>query len=161
MKPNTEYEKFVQELYQELIKNSGINTIEVMHDTKLEGKSGCKHQIDVCWEYEKDGVHNTVIIECKNYKRKISIGKVRDFYGLLSDLTNVYGVMVTKVGYQKGAKIYADHYGINLKELRSPNEKDDSRIGEFTISIGADVSRRLFLLDDNWAKESNIDWALY
>ena len=161
MNPNTEYEKFVQELYQELIKNSGINTIEVMHDTKLEGKSGCKHQIDVCWKYEKDGVHNTVIIECKNYKRKISIGKVRDFYGLLSDLTNVYGIMITKVGYQKGAKIYADHYGINLKELRSPNEKDDCRIGESTISIGADVSRRLFLLYDNWAKESNIDWALY
>ncbi len=76
MNPNTEYEKFVQELYQELIKNSGINTIEGMHDTKLEGKSCGKHQIDVCWKYEKYGVHNTVSIECKNYKRKISIGKV-------------------------------------------------------------------------------------
>jgi hypothetical protein len=32
--------------------------------------------------------------------------------------------MVTKVGYQKGAKEFATHYGINLKELRLPNKEE-------------------------------------
>jgi len=42
----------------------------------------------------------------------VSIGKIRDFYGVLSDLNNVAGIMETKIGYQKGAK----EYGITLKE---------------------------------------------
>ena len=114
MNQNIEYERFTQEVYQELINARGITT-SVKHDVKLIGKSGQKHQIDVYWEYSINGIQHKVAIECKNYKKEIPIGKVRDFYGLLSDLADVSGIMITKVGYQKGAKKYADYYRINLK----------------------------------------------
>lgn len=151
MNPNIEYERFTREIYQGLINVDVIKTIDVQHNVKLIGKSGQEHQIDVYWEYEYAGVKHKVAIECKNYNSTVPIGKVRDFYGVLSDLTNVAGIMVTKVGYQAGVKEYAAHYGINLKELRAPNE-EDGRAGEIELHIKMNIRRRLFLLDDETLK---------
>ncbi len=156
MNQNAEYEKFTQEVYQKLIKADGIHTIDVQHNVKLLGKSGQEHQIDVYWEYEIAGVEHKVAIECKNYNRTVPIGKVRDFYGVLSDLKNVVGIMVTKVGYQEGAKKFAESYGINLKELRTPNE-GECVIGEIGIHSNMNIRRRLFLVDEDWAKANKID----
>lgn len=160
MNQNIQYERFTQKIYQELINAEGIHTINVKHNIKLTGKSGQEHQIDVYWEYEIAGVKQKVAIECKNYSRTVSIGKVRDFYGLLSDLTNVTGIMVTKMGYQSGAKNYAEYYGINLMELRTPNQKD-ARIGEIHISTNITVRRKHFLLDEDWVNISDIDLQSY
>ena len=159
MNPNTEYEKFAQEIYQGLLNEESIKAIQVQHNVKLRGKSGQLHQVDVYWEYELAGVNHKVAIECKNYNKPVSVGKVRDFYGVLSDLNNVNGIMVTKVGYQKGAKEFAAHYGINLKELRLPN-KEESIIGRLELNLNISITRRLFLLDDEWGK-SNINLEGY
>ena len=48
---NIEYEKFAQEVYQELVNADVVKSTEVRHDIKILGKSGQKHQIDVYWEY--------------------------------------------------------------------------------------------------------------
>ncbi|MDR2510877.1 MAG: restriction endonuclease [Bacteroidales bacterium] len=158
MNQNTEYEKFAQEIYQTLIEFQGINTIEIRHNVKLKGKSGQEHQIDVYWEYEIAGVKHKVAIECKNYDKEVSIGKVRDFYGVLSDLNNVNGIMVTKVGYQSGAKTYASAYGINLKELRFPNDKDwEGRIKRIVVNmemVMPNIKQRIPLFDSDWVKEN-------
>lgn len=159
MNPNTEYEKFTQEIFQRLINADGIRS-DVQHNVKLMGRSGQKHQIDVYWEYEYAEVKHKVAIECKNYNKAVSIDKVRDFYGVLSDLNNVAGIMVTKIGYQEGAKKYADTYGINLKELRTPN-RGDGIIGEIEITINIATRKRLFLVDEEWAKANNIDFREY
>lgn len=160
MNHNTEYEKFAQQVYRELSTAEGIKTEVLKHNIRLTGKSGCKHQIDVYWEYEIAGVSYKVAIECKNYTSSVSIGKVRDFYGVLSDLENVAGIMVTKMGYQAGAKKYAAHNGINLKELRTPNESDGF-IGELEININVKSRSRLFLVDDDWAKAHGFDFSNY
>ncbi len=140
MNPNTEYEKFAQEIYQGLVDADVVKTTDVKHNVKLVGKSGQAHQIDVYWEYEIAGVKHKVAIECKNYNKAVPVGKVRDFYGVLSDLNSVAGIMVTTVGYQEGAKEYASHYGVSLKELRVPNW-GEAIIGE--IQINFDISRRI------------------
>lgn len=159
MNQNTEYEKLAREIYQGLINAEGIHTIDVKHNVKLTGKSGQEHQVDVYWEYEIAGVKLKVIIECKNYNTTVPIGKVRDFFGLLADLTNVSGIMVTKIGYQAGAKAYANYYGIELKELRTP-DKEESIIGELELNIGINRRSRLFLIDDQWARLKNINLEL-
>lgn len=155
MNLNTEYEKFAREIYQKLMNAEGINTINVKHNVKLTGKSGQQHQIDVYWEYQIGGVKHKVVIECKNYNATVPIGKVRDFYGLLADLTNVSGIMITKMGYQAGAKAYASYYGINLKELRTPT-LEEAIIGEIQIHTQIARKRRLFLIDKQWAELNNI-----
>lgn len=160
MNQNIEYEKFTQEIYQELMNAQGITT-NVKHNVKLTGKSGQKHQIDVYWEYQIDNIQHKVAIECKNYNRKLSVDKVNAFRGLLADLTDVNGIMITQKGYQKGAKKVADSCGINLKELRSPCEEDDCRIAETMLSLDISITHCLFSLDNDWAKAEHVDWLSY
>ena len=133
MNPNTEYERFTQEIYQQLVNLDVVRTTKVQHDVKLEGRSGQKHQIDVYWEYE--------------------IAGNKHFKGVLDDLNGVNGIMVTKVGYQEGAKKYAQEYGISLKELRTPRY-GETIIGEIENHIHYEVRYTLFQVDQAWAEKS-------
>lgn len=160
MNPSIEYEKFTQEIYQELVNVDVLKTTEVQHNVKLKGRSGQEHQIDVYWEYEIAGTKQKVAIECKNYNKTVGIGKVRDFYGVLYDLNNVAGIMVTKVGYQKGAKEYASEYGISLKELRTPNP-GEAIIGEVEMNFDISVRRCLFLVDADYAETDKFSVTKY
>lgn len=160
MNPNIEYEKFTQEVYQTLVNTDVVNSTNVKHNIQLVGKSGQAHQIDVYWEYKIAGVVQCVAIECKNYNKPVPIGKVRDFHSVISDLNNVAGVMVTKSGYQKGAKEYAAHYGINLKELRTPKQ-GEAIIGEVELFIKASITHRLFVVDEEYARKEGVNLSLY
>lgn len=158
--PSKEYELFTQSVYQQLSQYHHLGITKVQHNIKLEGRSGCKHQIDVYWEYEKDGVSHIVAIECKNYNKRVSKEKVCAFQGVLADLGDVEGIMVTRVGFQKGAKEYAKEYCIELKELRTP-QKGETLIGEIETLIHTEIRHRLFLIDEEWAKENLFDIAGY
>mgnify|MGYP003301284235 CR=1 FL=1 len=160
MNPNTEYEKFTQEIYQKLVNADVLKTTKVQHNVKLKGRSGQEHQIDVYWEYEIAGTKHKVAIECKNYNQAVPIGRVRDFFGALYDLVDVKGIMVTKVGYQKGAKEYASYYGIDLKELRNPNP-GETIIGEIEHHFNIAIRHRLFLVDENYAETKGFNVSRY
>ncbi|HHQ4708679.1 TPA: restriction endonuclease [Aeromonas veronii] len=151
---NTEYEKLAQEIYQAISDAEGVKNINVQHNVKLLGKSGCNHQIDVYWEFEMMGIKHCVAIECKNYSSEVSVGKVRDFFGVLHDVGNTKGIFVTKVGYQSGAEKFANHYGIVLKELRFPTEKDwEGRVKNIVLTINVlfiDIKERSFDVDIDW-----------
>lgn len=135
---NVEYEKLAKEIYEALHQSEGIKTIDIKHNVNIEGKSGCKHQIDVYWEFEMVGEKHRVAIECKNYTNRVSIGKIRDFNSVLSDIGNIKGIFVTKVGYQSGAVKFAESCEISLKELRFPNEEDwDGRVKDIVMELTA------------------------
>lgn len=160
MKNGTRYELLTQQVYQVLLECEwpGKN-ICVQHDVKLKGTSGQEHQIDVYWEYEFAGIKNKVAIECKDYSKPLAIGKVRDFYGVLADLKDVKGIMIASNGFQKGAKDYAKSWGINLKELSVSNEVPV--IAEIDNHIHVALRRRLFLIDEDWAKEKGYNINSY
>lgn len=160
MNQNTEYERFTQEIYQQLVNLDVVRTTKVQHDVKLEGRSGQKHQIDVYWEYVIAGNKHRVAIECKNYNTLVPIGKVRDFKGVLDDFNGVNGIMVTKVGYQEGAKKYAQEYGISLKGLRTPRY-GETIIGEIENHIHYEVRYTLFQVDEAWAEKNGFDIERY
>lgn len=154
MKKGLEYEKLTQEIYQDLLKKDGL-TIEVQHNVNIKGKS-TNHQIDIYWEYQFGGVKHQVAIECKNYNKKISKGIISSFYGVLSDIGNINGIIVTTVGFQKGAKEFAEFYGINLIELREPKPedwKDRIRVLKTTVkAISFNVKKWFVKLDYDWCK---------
>ena len=160
MNTNTEYEKFTRELCERLALYKGLLSSIVQHNVKLKGKSGFEHQVDVLWEYEKDGEVHRVAIECKNYNQKIPIGRVRDFFGVLYDVGNIKGIMACKEGYQDGAKKFADYYGISLKELRTPRD-GETIIGELNMQFETDVIHRLFLINEEWAAKRGFDINMY
>lgn len=147
---------FLQDFkYQKLVNNDVLKPTKVEHDVKLLGKSGCDHQIDVYWEYEIAGNKHRVAIECKNYSSLVPVGKVRDFQGVLADLKNVNGIMVSSKGFQSGAKKYAEEYGISLKELRLPGS--DDIVGEITTIFHNDHIRCLYQIDKDCVKQKKIN----
>lgn len=160
MNHGTEYELFTQSVYQQLVNMDVVKATEVQHDKKLVGKSGQKHQIDVYWEYEIAKTKHRVAIECKDYNKPVSKEKVCAFKGILDDLNGVNGIMVTKIGYQKGAKEYAKEYGILLKELRSPR-REETIIGEIEHHIHLESRQILFKIDKEWATNHQINIAGY
>lgn len=159
MNPNTEFELFTRHIYQKLVNNDVLKPTLVQHNVKLKGKSGCEHQIDVYWEYEIAGSLHRVAIECKNYNSLVPIGKVRNFKGVLEDLNNVNGILVSSKGFQAGAKKYAKEHGISLKELRTPNW--DESIGEIVFMFQTNIRRCLFLVDEDWAIQNGLDFQKY
>lgn len=68
--------------------------------------------------------------------------------------------MVTKIGYQEGAKKIGSHYGISLKELRTPNQ-GEAIVAEVKTCINVSVRHCLFEVDDIWAKENGLDLQAY
>lgn len=160
MNASTEYELFTREVYRQLSAYHHTCFTKVQHNIKLKGRSGCEHQIDVYWEYKKDGIEHRVAIECKNYNKRVSKDKVSAFHGILFDLDDVEGIMVSKQGFQKGAKQYAEHYGISLKELRSPNE-GETIIGNIDFRLHVKKTRTLFRVDEQWAEEHGINIPEY
>ena len=160
MNINIEYELFTREVCERLALYKGLLSSTVQHNVKLKGKSGFEHQVDVLWEYEKDGEVHRVAIECKNYNQKIPIGRVRDFFGVLYDIGNIKGIMACKEGYQDGAKKFADYYGISLMELRAPKD-EETIIGELDIKWDINGTHQLFLIDEEWAAKHEFDMALY
>lgn len=158
MNTNTEYELLAQEIYQILLDSESVRTIKINHNILVEGISGQKHQIDVFWEYNLAGVVHKVAIECKNYNKRVSVGKVRDFSGVLRDIPNTIGIMLTTIGYQEGAIKYADTYGINLMVLRNPIESDwEGRLKKITVDIRMfrpEIKERIVVIDEKWMHDN-------
>ena len=135
-KAGEDFELLVKSIYEEILGKGGFETIKVSHNVKIEGKSGQAHQIDVYWEFKVAGITHRVAVECKEYKNSVSVGKVRDFHGAISDIGNIKGIFVTTNGYQKGAVQYAEFVGIDLKTVSDPLQSElDSLPGINTLQL--------------------------
>ena len=155
---NTEYELLVREIYQAINSSEAVKTIDVKHNVRVEGRSGCKHQIDVFWEFVMMGEIHRVVVECKNYSDLVSIAKVRDFFGVLYDIGSARGIFVSKMGFQSGTKAFANYYGISLKEIRKPlNEDWKGKVRDIRLDFKMNpisVKHRNFDFDHNWIIEN-------
>ena len=121
-KRGTSYEQVVRGVFQSLVDQSAMQAISatVRHNETLTGRSGCAHQIDVMWEIVTGPFPIRVIVECKRYNKALAIGRVRDFFGVIHDLNflqSTVGVIVTTKGFQRGAGLFANTYGINIKTV--------------------------------------------
>ncbi|MGM0965636.1 restriction endonuclease [Bacillus pumilus] len=106
-------ESLIQYVYQELSKYSN-KEIKILNKHNLVGKSGVTHNIDVYYQFEQNGIKHKVIFECKNWNSKVSKEKVLTLKSIIEDIPNSVGIMVAPQGYQKGAKEFAAHHGIQL-----------------------------------------------
>ncbi|MDV5168814.1 restriction endonuclease [Photobacterium rosenbergii] len=158
-KKGTEFELFVKAIYNEILEQDGYENVKVEHDINIMGKSGQLHQIDVYWEFKVAGVTHKVAVECKDFgKSAVSVGRIRDFYGVIEDIGNVHGVFVTTIGYQSGAIKYAEHKGISLKVVEQPTLEDieaNRGIDTFNLNIHA-----LCISNSSVTPLLDIDWIL-
>jgi len=154
---NTEYEKYVRSIVEVLLRAQGLETVEVKHDVQIPGLSR-SHQIDVYWEYRLGGVSHRVIMNCKRYKDTVEVTDVLTLSGVLTDMPGVRGLIVSTVGFQKGAVDYAKTHQIGLKIIRPPQDADwKGRTREIQIALRLNHPELLSChvqLDRTWV-ESN------
>lgn len=150
---NTQYEQYVRNITEALLLAQGLQTVLVQHNVKIQGTSRA-HQIDVYWEYRLGGVLHRVIIDCKRYADTVQVTDVLTLSGVLADMPGVRGVIVTTVGFQKGAIEYATQHQIGLKVIRPPQDADwEGRIRTINMHMQIGVPELLSCeatLDSTW-----------
>lgn len=115
----TKYEILTKELHEALLKNDGVENINVLHNVKIKGRSGASHQIDVYWEFRLAGVRYKTCIECKQLNNTVKKSHLAAFAAILDDLGNTTGIFATTIGFQKGAVQLAKEKGIRLVLVNS------------------------------------------
>jgi len=111
-----EYEKLIQEIYNEKVKDEGIKA-NVKHDEEIQGKT-TKHQIDICWEFKHVGTISRYLIQAKDKaKNKVTKSEMLTFKAVIDDIPNSVGIFITKNGFQKGAKEVAECNSIETYSL--------------------------------------------
>lgn len=153
-----EYEKLTQKIFSEIINQKTVENIKVEHDVYIQGKS-TKHQIDVYWEFDFNGINYRTIIQAKDWKSKVPQSEMLSFKAVLDDLpSGTKGIYVTRTGYQSGARDVAEKHGISLYILREPTEEDwEGRVKKFIINlvVSNPVYNNLKIdIDGQWAREN-------
>ena len=113
-KAGTRYERLMA-LVAKALHQEGA----VVHDIKLVGESGVKHQIDVSLEF--GGRTKRILIECKDLDlsgKNVGLGIIRDFWGVVADVKPDAAIVVTCNGFSRPALKFAKHKGIQLAVLR-------------------------------------------
>lgn len=109
-----ELENIVENIYSILLQNEHLKNFKIKKNHKEIAKSGAKHEFDVFYEVEIAGVTHKVAIECKNYNKNVEKEKLDAFKQKLDGCNIKTGFMIAANGYQKGAKLEAKFYGIEL-----------------------------------------------
>lgn len=162
-----DYEQFVKSLQQALLNSEDLikqNNIVIEANKKLIDSCGIKREFDLYWEYELAGVVYKTVIECKDYKSRVSVEKIDALIGKTRDLPDIKPVFATKTGYQSGAKAKAEFNKIDLLIVREQSDDDweDSDGNPFIKKIVINmefisVARTISFtpeIDGDWAKEN-------
>jgi len=114
------FEKIVAQIHKTLSPQA-----KVTHDDKIEGhESKKRRQIDISIR-QNIGPHRIlIIVQCKNYKRKIDITDVGEFVSVIKDVRANMGVLVSNAGFTDGAINLAKENNINLCAIFDAQNKD-------------------------------------
>lgn len=101
MNPSTsqDYETFVQRVVESLVG------VDVFHAKEYEGRiTGRKIKVDVSFLLKiAGGADLLVLVECKRYNCRVPVDDVEEFHSKLDDIGAQKGILVTTLGFQKGA----------------------------------------------------------
>jgi hypothetical protein len=93
-----EYEKIVAAIHKQFAGNASIS-----EDQEVIGKSGRPRQIDVAIHSAILGYSVFIVVECKDYKRRVDVGKIDELIGKIEDVGADKGVLVSDSGFTEGA----------------------------------------------------------
>lgn len=111
MVKGTSFELMTKNIFEKLSAKSQYEIVE--HNVKLNGKDGPR-QIDVLISAKVAGMDMKTIIECKDYKSKISVGTVDALHSVMLDVNANKAVLVSTKGFSSTAIKKAKRLGISL-----------------------------------------------
>ena len=113
------FEEFIKNLY---IQNE--NAVEVTLNHKAKGLSGRNREVDVLVKFGFNPHILSLGIECKYWSRKVDGDIIDVAVAKRDDLKLDKYAVITTVGFEAGAELYAKSNGIDLFIIR-PSEDDD------------------------------------
>ena len=164
-----QYELLTKEIYQQILNQELAQTVSVDHDVSVEGLT-TKHQIDVYWEFKLAGVLHRVLVQAKNWNRRVSKGAVLTFKAVLDDVPGTVGIMVTAKGYQRGALEVATGYGIAICLLKEVEKKmapvtlspgDTVKLSIKGVLMAADKKPYGFAWQGDWLESEFSEWMIH
>lgn len=136
-KRGTKYERLTAIIVFKPLYETRGQSGAVIHDLRVMGKSGVKHQIDVVIKLH--GVKRRILIECKDFDisgDKVGLGILRDFWGAVDDIKPDEAIVITCNGFTRGSRKYAKAKGIKLAILREFQDEDwESRIKTIKVEL--------------------------
>jgi hypothetical protein len=149
------YEVLNQKIFDAILNQDQVETIDVQHDVTLQGRD-TKHPIDVYWEFVKSKITYRTVVQAKDWGGKVTKGEMVKFKGVLHDLPNQpRGIFVSRNGYQKGALEVAEKNGILTYKLQIVFNDDKKSIAmgimEWQFSL-SDAGNYSFTVDGEWVK---------
>ena len=112
----TEFEIFCMETLKAYAEREKLQNFSIKHDQKIESDDGT-YQIDVIAEYTALGAKNVVLVECKKHSNSVKRDVVTNLHAKLLSLGAQKGIIISTVGYQRGAVQYAEKHGIALWQI--------------------------------------------
>ena len=116
MRRQTEFEVFCMETLKAYAERENLQNFSIKHDQKIESDDGT-YQIDVIAEYTALGAKNVVLIECKKHSNSVKRDVVTNLHAKLQSLGAHKGIIISTVGFQRGAVQYAEKHGIALWQI--------------------------------------------
>jgi len=105
------FEELVANIHRKILEKHPES--ELQHNVHVDGPDGPR-QVDILVT-SKIGLYNvTTIIECKDYKRAITIATIDEFHSKLIDLKANLGILVSSKGFSQKAINKAKRYNITL-----------------------------------------------
>lgn len=103
MEDKAEWLKYEELVYQECLRI--FDKAHVSYNAKIKGKYSLqKRQIDILIsQCNIDGSTYTIAIDTKHYKNKIDVKCVESFIGMLGDIDVNIGIIISDIGFTKGA----------------------------------------------------------
>lgn len=115
MPGNKEKGDLLEEIVESLCSEYGGS--KVSRNVKVAGKSGTEREIDVLIEAQHKSFDIKIVIEAKNYSRKVDIDVVESFVTKLGDVGGNLGIIVCPLGFTDGAMKTAEMNDIQLYQV--------------------------------------------
>lgn len=131
--------KDLQIKVKEIYTNLGC---EVEEEVQIKG-ARTKHKIDVLATFEFGGQKYRTVIECKYWNTKVKKSQVSSLIGVLADIGAEKGIIVSKMGFQRGAHRLAVYTNIELLTFDELRRKSAFFIEKFKIHNAFDRIRSL------------------
>jgi hypothetical protein len=121
-KTSDRYEQFTQKVI------SSLAGVEVHHRRVYTGRISQRNiKVDVSFNYQVAGANLLFLVECKCYAHSVQVDDVEEFHSKIDDIGAHKGIMVTTVGFQKGAVKTAKGRGIALALLTKERQNGELR----------------------------------
>jgi Restriction endonuclease len=105
----------IAELFDQIKKESSVQTQVVESHKKLQGISEKNHQFDVYWEFQAREKTHRCAIEAKYWDKPVSLQKLSRFRKDLNDVqASLTGIFLASSGFEKHARVYAQRQNIDV-----------------------------------------------